>query len=611
MATSKREVSESMQTRVANYGLIREELGDAFCAGWPKHKQQKTRGVLYEAAKTLSGAFATKMVIIGTNKARTKNEVGVLGAHLNKPKGKGARATASSARAINANRVERLLQDSLQLDDEVREIAKGVDDVVDITEGAEDTRLYSVPVVVDIEDEEQKNAVTALKNDVLALKGMVAALVQYALESRTPPVPALLAEVLANNVGAGRANFAEDAAVAARDLYNFSQCNNSCYMAAAFSSLLRTPAARKYLDETFCPALRSKLGAQQQRDLDMFGGWQYGFPRAFCTLWAAFKTENKGASDKAYRAWKNLFFAKRLRPPGFRRGKQADMDEALPKTLYMLAVPKEVPEEAQVPRGKETAAPPRQTQFHADFGGSAFMNDFGTPVKLAVLRGHGEEETFPAAGRRSWRGSRCIRQMAGLGRENGLRYVPKLDAGGNLLNRGSSVTAQDILDESFLEVESENDTVLRAWREEPVPGAAEECRVDNGRGQVHVVQLTHLPKSGLLPIFVQRTLLGERIDVKVDLPLTVKVKQEYFAEAVSAGHKPSKDNPWQYSLRSFACQAGDLDKGHWYAYAKVGKNWFELNSSNGVHAKKVSGDIRKVLKREQKNIVQIFYERTA
>mmetsp|Transcript_22731 Transcript_22731/g.57573 ORF Transcript_22731/g.57573 Transcript_22731/m.57573 type:complete len:96 (+) Transcript_22731:109-396(+) len=79
MATSKREVSESMQTRVANYGLIREELGDAFCAGWPKHKQQKTRGVLYEAAKTLSGAFATKMVIIGTNKARTKNEVLALG----------------------------------------------------------------------------------------------------------------------------------------------------------------------------------------------------------------------------------------------------------------------------------------------------------------------------------------------------------------------------------------------------------------------------------------------------------------------------------------------------------------------------------------------------
>eukprot|EP00392_Amoebophrya_sp_AT5.2_P007534 g7549.t1 len=382
-----------------------------------------------------------------------------------------------------------------------------------------------------------------------------------------------------------------------------------------------------YLDETFCPALRKNFNEKDQRHLDRFGGWQYGFPRAFCALWDAFKTENKTTSDAAYRAWKKLFFANP--PPGddFQHGAQADLDEALPNTLYMLAVPKRLQAGGKLGKsagfrqlegkkravafipaeGATEAAKPEfpPNGFHADFGGSEFMNDFGT-VKLAVLRGHGDKPENTA--QRSWRGSQCIRQSK-LDTEPGLRYVPKFDERGNL--KRDFVDAQGILDESYLEVESENDTVLRAWKEEPVPGSPEQCRVDNGQGQVQVVQLTHLPKSGLLPIFVMRTGATEKIDIKVHLPLTVKVKREYFAEAVSEEHKPSKEKPWEYSLRSFACQNGNKDGGHWYAYAKVGKSWFELNNSNGVHVEEPVGDIQEVLKAEQQDIVQIFYERTA
>lgn len=457
--------------------------------------------------------------------------------------------------------------------------------------------------------------------------------IQYKLHTTTPPQPALLAEILQDNVGAGSANFANNANVRAADLYNFSQCSNTCYLAAAFSSLLRTPAARKYLDETFCPALRNNFALPDQKAIDTYGRWRYGLPHAFCQLWDSYKTENKVASDRDYQAWKNRFYQK---GGPLRLGDMDDVDEAFKKSLYMLAVPRALnKKDGQFLAGAGTASgagfkqldgqerkdfspgvdfmPPTPAfppnGFHAEFSGTEFMGDLRT-VELVILKGHGDH--LDANEPTSWRNSKCIRQAHHSGQpETEFRYQPDVDTH----NKRGILNVQTVLGEFFTHASVPDDVVMRAWSQEPLENSPDQCRDDNGQGQVRAKQLVNLPKSGLLPVFINRTFWNAegirfRNNVRVQVPLIVEVKRDWFAEAVEEGHKPGKGKDWEYSLRSFACHSGDnMDGGHWYAYAKVGKNWFQLNNSYDVHAQAVEGGIRDLLKREEQNIVQLFYER--
>eukprot|EP00392_Amoebophrya_sp_AT5.2_P007540 g7555.t1 len=352
-----------------------------------------------------------------------------------------------------------------------------------------------------------------------------AAQYQYSYSTR-PPIPLLLSDIL--HPGRTPINAAEVDDPAPASLYLFSGGNNECYMAATFSSILRTPATRKYLHDSFCPAVSRMLSPQDAHKLDEFGGYQYGFPNTFCNMFWFFINEDHVGAEQWYQNWKALFFKKPIPPvtdadPAglFPPGRQQDMDDAIRTTFAKLAVPRPAPngfrfEELQ---DRERNDDDMRKLFPA--GGylasvfADFYGDLGI-TKFIALKGYGDldldaihlwQHHLPE----SWQDSRCLRESAAEGAsDSGLTLtppIPNLPVENPLAWKGEEVTLPLLFAHEFLHAEHRPERI-RAWHEEPLPNAPDECLTDNGQGEFHGRKLTRLPKSGLLPIFLKRTLFG-------------------------------------------------------------------------------------------------------